>query len=122
MEQGKFNLTIAGLVGLVLLASSPLGAMLGLFLAFTVALFIAPMLWMVAGALGTDLTTIMTPALYTFGVLYGAWALAVVGMLVTAVRRGDMHTARRHIATLAFLAATPFILWLSPEALVDAWP
>ena len=122
MEQGRFNLTIAGLVGLLLLAGSPLGAMLGLFLAFTVAFFVAPFLWMLAGALGTDLNTIMQPALITLGVLYGAWALAVVGMLVATIRRGDMHMARMHIATLAFIAAAPFILWLSSEALVDAWP
>lgn len=122
MEQGKFNVTIAGLVGLLLLATSPLGAMLGFFLAVTVAFFVAPALWMVATALGTDLNTILTPTLVTLGVLYGAWALAVVGMLVAAIRRGDMHMARMHIATLATIAAMPLILWLSSEALVDAWP
>ncbi|WP_066530722.1 hypothetical protein [Erythrobacter sp. CCH5-A1] len=122
MEQGKFNLSIAGLVGLLMLASSPLGAMLGLFLAFTVAFFVAPFLWMLAGALGTDLNTIMQPALITLGVLYGAWALAVVAMLVTAIRNGNMPAARLHIATLAWLAAVPLILWLSSEALVKAWP
>lgn len=122
MEQGKFTFTIAGLVGLLLLASSPLGAMLGLFLAFTVALFVAPLLWMLAGALGTDLNTIMQPTLITLGVLYGAWALAVVAMLVVAIRRDDMDRARLHAATLAFIVAAPFILWLSSEALVDAWP
>lgn len=122
MEQGRFNFTIAGLVGLLMLASSSLGAMLGLFLAFTVALFVAPMLWMLASALGTDLNTIMHPTLVTLGVAYGAWALAVLGLLVAAIRRGDMNKARKHIATIAFLAATPYILWLSSEALVDAWP
>jgi len=122
MEQGKFTLTIAGLVGLLLLATSPLGAMMGFLLGVTVAFFVAPFLWMLAGALGTDLNTIMQPTMITLGVLYGAWALAVVAMLVAALRSSDMNRARLHAATLAFIVAAPLTLWLSAEALVDAWP
>lgn len=122
MEQGKFTLTIAGLVGLLLLATSPLGAMMGFLLGVMVAFFLAPALWMLATALGTDLNTVMQPALTTLGVLYGAWALAVVAMLVAALRSSDMNRARLHAATLAFIVAAPLTLWLSAEALVDAWP
>ena len=81
--------------------------MLGLFLAFTVALFIAPMLWMLAGALGTDFNTITRPTLWTLGIAYGAFALAVAGLLVAAIRRGDMSAARLRIATLAWMIAIP---------------
>ncbi len=122
MEQGRFNFSVGAAIGLLLLSSSPLGAMVGLFLAFTVALFIAPMLWMLAGALGTDLNTIMQPMLWTLGIAYGAFALALVGLLVAAIRRGDMSAARLRFATLAWIIAIPAILYLSSEALVDAWP
>jgi len=122
MEQGKFNLSVGAAIGLLLLSSSPLGAMLGLFLAFTVALFIAPMLWMLASALGTDLDTIMQPTLWTLGIAYGAFALTVAGLLIAAIRRGDMSTARLRFATLAWIIAVPAILDLSSEALVKAWP
>lgn len=122
MEQGKFNLSVGAAIGLLLLSSSPLGAMLGLFLGFTVALFVAPMLWMLASALGTDLNTIMQPALWTLGTAYGAAALFVLGLLVAAIRRGDMPAARLHFATLAWIIAVPAILYLSSEALVKAWP
>ncbi|TAD78098.1 MAG: hypothetical protein EAY70_07310 [Sphingomonadales bacterium] len=122
MEQRRFNLTMATLVGLLLLSTSPLGAMLGLLLAFTVGLFVAPIMWIMAESLGTDLDSIMRPALISLGVAFAAGLLTVTGLLVAAIRRGDAHAARRHIATLAVMAAVPAILWLSSEALADAWP
>ena len=122
MEQRNFNLTMATLVGLLLLSSSPLGAMLGLFLGFAVAMFVAPMLWMLASALGTDLNTIMRPTLITVGVLYLTYGLFMVGLTASALRKGDMRAARLNMATLAFVAVIPLILYLSSEALVDAWP
>lgn len=122
MEQRRFNLTMAGLLGLVLLSSSPLGAMLGLFLGLTVALFVGPIMWMLASALGTDLEVVMRPILIALGVGFGVFVFAVLAKLVAALRRADDYAARRHAATLAFLVAVPAILWLSSQALVDAWP
>jgi heme/copper-type cytochrome/quinol oxidase subunit 4 len=122
MEQRAFKLTIAALVGLTLVSASPMGAMIGFMLGIAVAFFAVPVLWMVASALGSDLETIMVPALITVALIGIVFSAVMIARLAAASRAGDAAAVRQYLAVLTAIVLIPASMWLSSQALVDAWP
>ena len=117
MSIRRFVILLA-LWGIVLLlAASPVGAILGFFVGITIAFFVAPLIFL----LHVPETMIPTIGWTLLGV-YGALILFLLLRGVLIWLRGDHAEARLVWFWAISLAAIAMTLKLSSDSLVAAWP
>ena len=118
MSKGAFRLAIAAQLGLVLLALSPLGPLLGVIV---VVVFVTPVLVLfaltggVAG--GQDADLFVAASFLAAGVLGALLALACFYRAAGEAERDEPELVRRWIATGIGIGCVPVVMYLSYRAL-----
>jgi hypothetical protein len=124
MGQRSFNVVLVLCGLLVLVSPTPFpGAMLGFFLAITIAFFAAPAVFgMQAVAARAGLAVDTNTLAIVLVALYG---LLVLGLFASAWRwrrRGDLPMARDRCARGMVFLSIGIAGYFSAGALADAWP
>jgi hypothetical protein len=124
MGPKAFKFALASIGGFLALSALPgTGVMIGLFFAFSIAFFAAPIafgLQHIAGLAGWPVG--FETLVKTLVAIYGAAVVLGFARAFRAHSMGDPRSARRMTAKAALFAALPMAGYLSMPILAKAWP
>ena len=127
MSRRRFAIIVAAWAATLALATTGVGALLGVFVGFGIAMFggaLGVLVQTAATLLGFELDWIATGTVLYWGAI-GAFACLAAWIAALGLRellRGGERAALSHFAAGLSVAAFPVACWLSLQALARAWP